>query len=378
MNLRDRVVNEFIELAKIDSISLEEKRVFEYIDKRLNGINCEKIFKEYTVEELGLSSGNLIVKIPANTKGGKAIFFDAHVDTVEPGRGIIPVVKEKEGKIYSSGNTILGSDDKAAVASMIIAIEEIVKANFLHGDLYFLFTSAEEIGLFGIKNFDFSLINPDFGFVLDSHDKVGRIIIAAPYHYKYKIKVKGKASHAGIEPEKGVNAIKIAAKIVSKLPQGKINKNTVANVGTIDGGKATNIVAEECEITGEFRSHSLEDIEKLKSYVEKLVSICKKEAINIDIELTEMYKGFNYNRSDDVVKYVTEALLSMNIKPIYEKTGGGSNTNIYNQNGIKALTLSIGMMNIHSTEEYIEIEDLENLTKLILKLSEMTVHSSSV
>ncbi|MCX7821567.1 MAG: M20/M25/M40 family metallo-hydrolase [Brevinematales bacterium] len=371
MNFKERVVNEFIELVKIDSISLEEKKLFDYLNDR---IKCEKIFQEYSVEELGVSSGNLIIKIPANTSNAKSIFFDAHVDTVEPGRGIIPIVKNDEGRIVSSGNTILGSDDKAAVAAMVVAIEEILKNNFPHGDIYFLFTSAEEIGLIGIKHFDFSIIRPDFGFVLDSHDKVGRIVVAAPYHYKYKINIKGKASHAGIEPDKGINAIKVAAKIVSKLPQGKINKDTVANVGTIEGGKATNIVAENCEISGEFRSHSTYFIDKTKRKIEKIISKYKKEVIDIELDMKEMYKGFKYEINDDIVKYVTKALLSMGIKPIYEKSGGGSNTNIYNQNNIKALTLSIGMMNIHSTGEYIEIEDMVNLVKLILRLSEMTAY----
>lgn len=372
MNLKEKVINEFVELVKIDSISLEEKKVFEYLDDRLSHLKCEKIFQEYSVEELGVSSGNLIVKIPANTQNAKSIFFDAHVDTVEPGRGIMPIVNYDESKIVSSGNTILGSDDKAAVAAMIVAIEEILSKNFPHGDIYFLFTSAEEIGLVGVQHFDFSLIKPDFGFVLDSHDKVGRIVIQAPYHYKYNIKVKGKASHAGIEPEKGINAIKTASKIVLRLPQGKVNKDTVANVGIIEGGKATNIVAENCEISGEFRSHSLVYIEKVKRKIEKLVSSYKKEVLDIELEFKEMYKGFKYDTNDEIVKYVTKALLSMGIKPIYEKTGGGSNTNIYNQNGIKALTLSIGMMNIHSTGEYIEFDDLINLVRLILRLSEMT------
>ncbi len=372
MNLKEKVINEFVELVKIDSISLEEKKVFDYIGNRLSHLNCEKIFQEYSIEELGVSSGNLIVKIPANTQNAKSIFFDAHVDTVEPGRGIVPIVNYDENKIVSSGNTILGSDDKAAVAAMLVAIEEILSKNFPHGDIYFLFTSAEEIGLVGIQHFDFSLIKPDFGFVLDSHDKVGRIVVAAPYHYKYKIKVTGKASHAGIEPEKGINAIKVASKIVLKLPQGKINKDTVANVGVIEGGKATNIVAENCEISGEFRSHSLMHLEKIKKKIEELVSDYKKEVVDIEFELKEMYKGFKYSINDEVVEYVTSALLSMGIKPSYEKTGGGSNTNIYNQNGIKALTLSIGMMNIHSTGEYIEFDDLINLVRLILRLSEMT------
>ncbi len=372
MDLREKLITEFLNLVKIDSISFEEEKVFEYILKRLENLNIEKKLQEYTVEEVGKKSANLIVKIPANVENATSIFFDAHVDTVEPGRGINPILFRERNRIESSKDTILAADDKAAVASMLLAIEEIVRENFLHGDLYFLFTSAEEIGLLGIQHFDFSLINPDFGFVLDSHGKVGRIIVADPYHYRYIIKVKGRASHAGIEPEKGINAIKIASKIVSKLPQGRINRNTVANVGTIEGGKATNIVPDECEVSGEFRSLDPTMIEKTRKEIYQIVEKYKSESMGIDIEMKELYKGFRFEKNDNIIRFAGKAIKSLGRKPIFEKTCGGSNTNIYNQNGIKCVTLSTGMMELHTKDEYIELDELETLLNLILKLCRLT------
>ncbi len=372
MDLREKLITEFLNLVKIDSISFEEEKVFEYILKRLENLNIEKKLQEYTVEEVGKKSANLIVKIPANVENATSIFFDAHVDTVEPGKGIKPILYRERNRIESSKDTILAADDKAAVASMLLAIEEIVKENFLHGDLYFLFTSAEEIGLLGIQHFDFSLINPDFGFVLDSHGRVGRIIIAAPYHYRYIIKVKGRASHAGVEPEKGINAIKIASKIVSKLPQGRINRSTVANVGTIEGGKATNIVPDECEVTGEFRSLDPTMIEKTRKEIYQIVEKYKSESMGIDIEMKELYKGFRFEKNDNIIRFAGKAIKSLGRKPIFEKTCGGSNTNIYNQNGIKCVTLSTGMMELHTKDEYIELDELEALLNLILKLCRLT------
>ncbi len=372
MDLREKLITEFLNLVKIDSISFEEEKVFEYILKRLENLNIEKKLQEYTVEEVGKKSANLIVKIPANVENATSIFFDAHVDTVEPGKGIKPILYRERNRIESSKDTILAADDKAAVASMLLAIEEIVKENFLHGDLYFLFTSAEEIGLLGIQHFDFSLINPDFGFVLDSHGRVGRIIIAAPYHYRYIIKVKGRASHAGVEPEKGINAIKIASKIVSKLPQGRINRSTVANVGTIEGGKATNIVPDECEVTGEFRSLDPTMIEKTRKEIYQIVEKYKSESMGIDIEMKELYKGFRFEKNDNIIRFAGKAIKSLGRKPIFEKTCSGSNTNIYNQNGIKCVTLSTGMMELHTKDEYIELDELEALLNLILKLCRLT------
>ncbi len=277
-NISERVVNEFINLVQIDSLSLNEKKVFDYVKNRLQNLPVEMQFQEYTIKELGAESGNLIVKLPANIKNRKSVFFDSHLDTVEPGIGIKPGIDRKNNIIKSSGNTVLGADDKAGASAMIIAIEEIINTNTAHGDIYFIFTSAEEIGLTGVRNLDFSGIKADFGFILDSHGKVGGVVVAAPQHYNYEILVKGKASHAGIAPEMGINAIKIASRIVLSLPQGKINKNTVANVGLIEGGKATNIIPDECLIRGEFRSHDFEDIDLLKNKITDIINNNKKKS----------------------------------------------------------------------------------------------------
>lgn len=367
--LRDRVTREFVEIVQIDSLSLKEEKMFEYLRKRLQGLPVNMEFVPYTIEEVGASSGNLIVKIPANMKGRRSVFFDSHVDTVEPGMGIKPVVGEK--RIKSDGSTILGADDKAGVAAMIVAIEELVKSGAPHGDVFFIFTSAEEIGLTGVHHFDFSKIKADFGFILDSHGKVGGVIVAAPHHFGYTIQVKGKASHAGIAPDKGISAIKIAAKIAGALPQGKLGKNSVANIGVIEGGSATNVIPEDCVIKGEFRCHVYDDAMELKKQITKSVNLHKKNAQSVRLTFNEMYKGFSFSREDPIIRLVNKAIQSIGIKPRFERTGGGSNTNLYNEHRIKSLTLAVGMMNVHSTEEYVETDDLENLTRLILKIIEI-------
>lgn len=367
-DIKKRVVEEFITQVQIDSLSLQEAKMFEYLKKRLKKMPVEMDFQEYKLEEIGAKSGNMIVKLPANTsEEHKSLFFDAHLDTVEPGIGIKPVVKGDI--IRSNGQTVLGADDKAASAAMVIAIEEIINSKIEHGDLYFIFTSAEEIGLMGVNHLDFSNIKADFGYVLDSHGSVGGVIVSAPFHYQYEIKVKGRASHAGIAPEKGVNAIKITAKIITELPQGRISADTVANIGMIEGGKATNIIADECTVKGEYRSLDFNDIKTLYQKVQMTIDKYKGEALGIEITQTEAYKGFDYESSDEIIKLVDKALKAIDIEPRHEKTGGGSNTNIYNQNGIKALTLAIGMMNVHSKDEYINTQDLVNITRLIVKLA---------
>jgi tripeptide aminopeptidase len=368
-SLKERAVKEFVKMVQIDSLSLKEEKMFLYLRKRLSGLPVKTKFLPYTLPELNAKSGNLVVKLSANSRNKRAIFFDAHIDTVEPGIGIRPVIKGN--RVESDGKTILGADDKAGAAAMVIALEEIINEKLPHGDIYFLFTSAEEIGLTGVRHLDLSGIKTDYGFILDSHGKVGGVITAAPYHYQYDITVRGKASHAGIAPENGISAIKAASRIVLSLPQGKISKNTVANVGMIDGGSATNVVPEECRIKGEFRSHRMEELEALKLKIKSIVEKNKKLARKIDCVIHEEYKGFSYQKEDAIIKLVKSAIREIGLKPRLEKTGGGSNTNIYNQKGVTSLTLAVGMANPHSTNEMIEIDDLENLTKLILKIIEI-------
>ncbi|OHD56163.1 MAG: hypothetical protein A2Y33_05325 [Spirochaetes bacterium GWF1_51_8] len=368
--LKERAVAEFMKIVQIDSLSLREEKMFDYLRTRFDGLPVEMTFLPYKHEPSGLESGNLLVKLKSNSAAPKkSLFFDSHVDTVEPGLGIKPVLDGDT--VRSDGTTILGSDDKSGAAAMIVAIEEIVSSKIEHGDLTFAFTSAEEIGLTGVTYLDFSHIRADYGFVLDSHGTVGGAIIAAPYHNIYEIVVTGRASHAGIDPDKGINAIRIAGKIVSELPQGRINDDTVANIGVIEGGKATNIVAEDCRIKGEFRSHNQADIAVLESFVDKVAERYRKEAVKIELQHIHAYDGFHYDEDSDIIRLTDKAIRAIGIEPRHERTGGGSNTNIYNQNGIVSLTLTSGMEDVHSTSEYIRTSDLEALTRLVVKLAEL-------
>ncbi len=364
--IRNMVVEEFVKIVKIDSLSLKEDKMFSYLKERMSHLPVEMEFLPYFIDETGSSSGNLIIKLNANKKNMKSIFFDSHIDTVEPGTGIKPVVTSK--RITSDGSTILGSDDKAGAAAMIIALEQIISTAIDHGNIYFLFTSAEEIGLTGVHYLDYSKIKADYGFILDSHGKVGGIVVAAPHHTGYEVRVKGKASHAGIAPEQGINAIKIAAKIISGLPQGKLNRDTVANVGVIEGGQAINIIPEDCIIKGEFRSHNVDDIAGLKAGISETVDKFRKEALDIGLEFKELYKGFSFSKHDDIIKFTRQVIESIGLTPRFERSGGGSNTNLYNQHKLASVNLAVGMMNVHSTQEYIEIDDLENTVRLILAI----------
>ncbi|MBN2401945.1 MAG: M20/M25/M40 family metallo-hydrolase [Spirochaetes bacterium] len=359
---KERLINYFLDLVKISSPSWKEGRVVEYIVNVLKDIKADII--KYKCGE----SNNLLVRLYGNVPW-TPILFSAHTDTVTPCENIKPVVTKT--KILSDGTTILGADDKAAIAAFLEAISQIKENNLQHGPIEFLFTCAEEIGLYGIKEFDLSLLNAKYAFVFDGGGEIGKVILKAPYQTTFNLIIKGKAAHAGIAPEKGVSAIRIASEIITKIPHGRIDHETTVNVGLISGGKATNIVAEETSIALEARSISREKLKSIEKKIENIAnSIVDKNKAKIKIYKKLEYSGYAIKENDRIVRILNDALRKIQIKPVYESSGGGSDTNVINRSGIKAVNLSIGMRDVHTKKEYINIKDLVNGSKLVLSIIE--------
>ncbi len=359
----NKLIKRFVSLVKIDSESYHEEKIINYIKKVVEKLNGDFYFQQ--VRE---NTGNLIVSFKGNSNK-KPIFFNAHLDTVTPGKNINPIITDK--LIKSDGNTVLGSDDKAAVAIFLEGIEYILKNKIEHPDIYFVFTFAEEMGLIGAKHLDFTKIKAKEGYSFDGDGRVGTIILSAPTHYRYKIIVYGKSSHAGIAPEKGKNAILIASDLITKVKMGKIDNDTTANIGVISGGRATNIVPDRVTIEGEVRS---QNFKKLKTYIkelkDKINKIKSKYKCKIKIDIWQEYKGFKFNENSFLVKKIVDACKKIKVKPIFEYSNGGSDANIFNQNGFKCLNIGIGMQKVHSTEEFILIKDLINGFRLFISLIE--------
>ena len=295
------------------------------------------------------------------------IIFSAHTDTVTPCDQITPIIHGN--RISSDGTSILGSDDKAAIAIFIEALYQLHENGTPHGPVELLFTCAEEIGLKGIKGFDMSLLQANYAFVFDSAGKVGKIVLKAPYHLNMKLIIKGKAAHAGIEPEKGINAITALADIITRIPSGRIDSHTTINIGLITGGRATNIVPEEASCLLEIRSLESSTIKKYEDRIRKTVKeiSTKHKARNKILSKLE-YSGYTVPESDHITQVARKAMVSIKVKPEFEISGGGSDTNVLNRSGIKALNLSCGMQKAHSTGEYIYINDLIKGTQLVLSI----------
>ncbi len=367
---KDRILDEFIRLVKIDSPTMHEREIADYLKGKLSALGLE-VYEDGAGDVIGTEwgnpAGNLIATLKHTVPGAPAILLCAHMDTVEPGRGVNPIVKD--GAVYSDGTTVLGSDDKAGIAAILEAIQVLKEQDLPHGDIEVVFTVAEEGGLRGAKNLDYKRLKSRFAYVLDCDGAAGTIITRAPAQYRIKSSIIGKAAHAGISPEDGINAIYIASKAISQMQLGRIDEETTANIGVISGGKATNIIPDLVNIEGETRSI---DTEKLEKQTDRIVEILKKTArefgAQVKVEKDFLYPRLKLDETDTAVVIAMEAALAIGRKPVLAGTGGGSDANILNGYGIPTVNLGIGMSKVHSTEEYITIDNLVLNAQYLLEI----------
>jgi len=361
-----RLIEFFMELVKIDSISREERNLADFLIEKLEDLGLEVIVDQ-AGEKVKSNSGNLIARLKGNIKKATPIMFSAHMDTVVPGKNINPLLKGE--KIVSSGKTILGADDKAAIAALLEALHIIKKNNILCGDIEILFTICEEIGLLGAKNLDISSLNARMAFVLDSGGQVGKIITTAPSHNSLEIIIHGKSAHAGSNPEEGINAIQVAGFALSRMKLGRIDEETTANIGIISGGKATNIVPDKVTLKGEVRSRNEEKLEK---YTEQLIKITEDTAqefrAKAEVKINKEYHCYNLSPDDQAVMIAVKAAKNIGLQPSLGPSGGGSDANVFNKKGFPSVDLAIGMEKVHTLEECILIKELKNTTEYILSI----------
>lgn len=366
----DRLALEFQTLLTIESPSKKEGKIAYYIADIFEALGY-KCFFDRSAENTGSEVGNLIVKIPG-TLPSDPIFFCAHLDTVGPCEN--PKIIFDKGIYRSNGRTILGADDKSGIA-VLIEIAKVLKENiFPHPPIEFIFTTCEEIGLLGAKYLDYNLIDAKEGFVLDSENP-SEVINAAPSSYQFRIEIKGKSAHAGLEPEKGINAIHILSKILADLPFGRLDEETTMNVGIIKGGNYINIVPDYAEAKGEMRSHKEEKLLELQNLLqnqfEKIISSYPAKDKNLPsgkIRFEKIFKGFNIPLNDPICKIVQKAGEKIGLNIVFKRKEGGSDANIFNENGLKCLILGTGMQKVHTTEEFIALKDLIITANLVLEI----------
>lgn len=360
-----RIVDQFLELVQIDSETKEERLIAKYLKETFTDLGLQ-VIEDNSQSETGHGAGNLVCTLPGTLKVDP-IYFTAHMDTVVPGKGIKPSIKEDY--IVSDGTTILGADDKAGIAAMIEAITVLKEEGSGHGEIQFVITVGEESGLVGAKVLDAALLHAKFGYALDSDGKVGDIIIAAPTQTKFFAQVKGKTAHAGVAPERGVSAISIASKAVAKMPLGRIDHETTANIGRFEGGQKTNIVCDYVEVLAEARSLEPKKMEQQVAVMAKAFQEAATElGGQVEIETTLMYPGYKQQAGDHVVEIARKAAAKIGRTSELKQSGGGSDANVIASFGIPTVNLAVGYEDIHTTNERMSIPELFKITELVLAI----------
>lgn len=361
--ISEKILERFLNLLRISSPSRNERECADYIKKILEELEIE-YYEDNVGEKIGGNTGNIIVYLKG--KREETYLFSAHMDTVKPCENIIPIIDN--GIIKSKGESILGGDDKIGVLAILELLRTIKEdEDTEYPSIVAVFTVAEEIGLLGSREIDLSKYNITCGFVLDSSGEPGKVIVKAPYATRGDIVVYGKGAHAGIAPEKGINALVVASHAIVEMKLGRVDEETTSNIGFVAGGEASNIVLPKITMRYEARSISKDKLENLILDTRDILDrVTKRYGVTYNDTIKLEYPGYEIKDSSKVVKLVERSCEKLDIDCNLSSSGGGSDTNIYNSMGIESVNLGVGMSDVHTTEEYVRLEDIEKIIKIIV------------
>ena len=364
-----RVIDRFIELALVDGESFNERMVADYLVAEFQKLGI-KLCEDDTAGKIGGNCGNLYGFAEGRGKyaDSEPILFCAHMDTVAPGNKK-KIILNDDGTITSDHTTVLGADDRVGIAGIIEAYTEVLEEELDHPPIEFLFTVAEEVYGLGSAALDYSKIRSRIAFAPDCSGEYGVYSSCEPTLISFEVHIKGKASHAGYEPEKGINAIAVAAAAISRIKQGWADDHTTLNIGTIEGGSVTNAVPENCLIKGEIRSGVHEDAYQTMEYVESVFSEEAKSAgaeLCIDKkERITVYRKDPEARAGSALDRYKRALGKQGRETLAKKSYGGSDINSLIKHGMDGLNIYGPMYNIHTTEEYTTVQEIVSFAELL-------------
>jgi tripeptide aminopeptidase len=379
---RERLKNFLIELIKIDSLSRREFDVAVRLKRELEELGAE-VTIDNAGEMVGGNVGNLIAKFPATAPASQPLLLSAHMDTVVPGEGIVPIL---DGDILrTNGTTVLGGDDKSGVAIICEVLRVIKEDRLPCSAVDVVFTICEEAGLIGAKCLDVESLRARTGLVLDS-DSVGFLFTRAPAANRMEFRVHGLEAHAGVCPEKGINAIKVAAEGIAQMKLGRIDHETTANIGVVEGGMAVNIVPNQVILKGEARSH---DPDKLRSQTEHMQHCLesaaakhwlefdgKHQQARVESKIDRDYDRMDVPESAPIVQLVHAAARNLNLDVKTRATGGGCDANVFNQKGLVVANLGTGMREIHTVNEWLDLKDLYLSAQMVLEIVKLNASNN--
>ncbi len=379
MIVRERMTDHVMDLIRIDSLSKREKEVAVKLRKDMEELGAECVY-DNAGEQVNGNVGNLIVRLKGNKPDAPPFFLSAHMDTVGPGEGIQPRIEN--GIMKSDGTTILGSDDKSGLSVIVEVLRTLKEQNIPHGDIEIAFTICEEIGLLGAKHIDISKFRSKHGIVLDSSTP-SRLVLKCPSAVKMEFTVHGLEAHAGLCPENGINAIRIASEAISKMNLGRIDEITTANIGIIEGGRATNIVPNLVRVVGETRSHSEETLKAQVDHMRKcmhdtvsMYEVTIHDDLSVEgkthIARLDEYIERSYDRMDVhpgslPARLVEEAVKNLGHTIKHHTSGGGCDANYFNKMGIECVNLGTGMYELHTVNEYLVLGEFYRTAEIVLE-----------
>jgi tripeptide aminopeptidase len=360
------MLDRFAVLCEIPSPTGEEREVADAVLDELRGLGVD-VAEDASATPAQAGAGNLVARIPG--REDRWLSFFAHLDTV-PHDGPIQVVREG-GVFRSAGETILGADNKAAVTVLIELAARHVRDPAAAG-LELVFTVAEEDGLRGAKQLDTAALRSRFGFVLDHASPIGEVIVAAPTHKRLIAEFTGQEAHAGLHPENGNSAIAAAAMAVSEMKLGRLDEETTANIGMIEGGTASNVVAGHCRILGEARGV---DGERAAAVIGEMVDACtwgaSQHDCDVDARVSEMFRGYRLDPKSEGVRVASEALAAAGHEPRLVVTGGGSDANALIVAGYEAVLLANGTEANHTPDELVTEDALVDMLRVCEAATEL-------
>jgi len=358
-------VDLFLELCSIPSPPGEERAVADRVGQELDRLGLAWR-EDDAAARLGSGTGNIVCRIPATADEGVPLMFCAHLDTV-PVEGALEPSLDEDGVIRNTGGAILGADNKSAVVAMLEAVRRIVVEEHPHAGIELVFTPKEEIGLLGATELDVSQLRARVGFVYDQAAPIGEVVVGAPSAQELVLRFHGRPSHAGMYPEEGRSAILAAARAIVDMPLGRIDDYTSANVGLIGGGSARNIVPEWCELQAEVRSH---DLARVSEVVQHIVDAAAYAAAvsdcTLETAIEPKYRGYRLRSDSLPVRLAGDGLRDAGYEPRLVLSGGAADANVFNERGLPCVNLANGMIDIHTPDERIAVEDLERMVDVTL------------
>jgi tripeptide aminopeptidase len=361
-----RALELMLELCAIPSPPGEERAVADRVTAELDSLGLTWD-EDDCGPSIGSTMGNVRCRLPARREGGTPIFLCAHLDTVPLDGALDPVVVD--GFVRNAGGTILGADNKAAVAVMIEAARRIVEDGIPHAGVELLFTPMEEIGLLGAAAFDVERLESRVGFVYDQAAPIGEVILGAPSAQELVLRFHGRASHSGMYPEEGRSAIVAASRAIVDMQLGRLDPESTANVGLISGGTARNVVPEWCELEVEARSHDHARVsEVVASIVDAATFAATTSDCTLEVAAEPKYRGYRFREDDLPVRLALAALRAEGFTPSTALSGGAADANVLNEHGLSCVNLANGMTDIHTPDERIAVEDVERMVDVTLAL----------